>query len=563
MQLIPEPILRALCWTLLHSLWQGLLFAGVAGVVLVLTRRSAAALRYNLLCGGVVLFLIVSGFTFYQQLRMDGVEQTRRAQGLDGSAVRGGDPGLMRIGIAEPAGYGVSAGVDALTGYFNTHAALVVLIWGIVFLARWVQLLSGWVHTQRIRHYENEPAPEQWRQRLAQLLEKLRISRPVSLLESALVKVPVVVGAVKPVILVPVGMLAHLSAEQVESILLHELAHIRRKDYLFNFIQHIIDTLFFFNPALRWVSSLIRAERENCCDDIAIRETGSRRRLIEALVSFHEYRHTASGYALGFATTENQVVRRVKRIVDRTNHSLNAGERFLLTGGLLVLCTAFVTLRQGRGKAGQQVPTETQAKNAQAAEPGMDAMPAVHPEAMKHFDERKVNGGQRVDIDTVPKGKLAGKGVVPPEKDTAEPEEDAFQHLGVDKLIECRDHGVTPEFIAGFRQMGYKHIPVDKAIELADHGVNAGFIASIIAEGYTPPISLDLALELKDHGVTVEFIRDLHALGFPHISLEKAIELVDHGVTIGFIDSWKKKIGKLLELDDYIKLRDAGLSPSS
>ena len=562
-----DTIIRALCWTLLHSLWQGLLLAGVAGVVLVLTRKSAAALRYNLLCGGLFLFLLVSGYTFYRELGVDGVKEPAVSAAVDKGEVGRVVTGVGGVEATRNIGSGVAAGVDALVGYFNSHAALVVLVWAIVFLARWVQLLSGWVFAQRIRHYKNRPAPEGWQRRLGELLAKLRISRPVSLLESALVKVPVVVGALKPVILVPMGMLANLPAEQVESILLHELAHIRRRDYLFNFIQQVVDTLFFFNPALRWISSLVRAERENCCDDIAIRETGSRRRLIEALVSFHEYGQSSGGYALGFAARENQVVRRVKRIVDRTNHSLNAGEKVLLMGGLVVLSAAFVTIKGSRGDVkapaklalrdagntvvrevadGVEKKTVATAVVQVAAEPRVGVQGAV----LKHSDAASADEGRRMVVDTVP-------------KDTVVAGEDPFRNISVDKLIECRDHGVTAEFIAGFRRMGYKHITIDKAIELADHGVSTDFIAGIIAEGYTPPISLDLALELKDHGVSVGFLRDLHALGFPTIMLDKAIELVDHGVTIGFINSWKKKIGKLLDLDDYIKLRDAGISPTS
>jgi bla regulator protein BlaR1 len=543
MLFIPDTIVRAVCWTLLHSLWQGLIFAVVAGVVLVLTKKSGASLRYNLLCGGLCLFLAVSGYTFYRQLvpagaGMRGVASTAAmVNGRAGEAAEGGADLAATIG----AGHTLRSGIDALVGYFNRNASLVVLIWFMVFVARFVQLLSGWVYTQRIRHYQTRPAPADWQERLARLLEKLRITRPVSLLESALVKVPVVVGALKPIILVPMGMLAGLPPEQVESILLHELAHIRRRDYLFNLVQHVVDTVFFFNPALIWVSSLIRAERENCCDDVAIRETKSRRRLIEALVSFHEYEQSAQGYALGFAAQESQVVRRVKRIVDKTNHSLNAGERVLLMGGLMVMCAAFATIKAGRGQAAAPVVTMRQTTVVKPAAKIVDT--TIKPVI------KEAQAPTRVRIAAA--------------KDTVSPvEDDPFSHLTVDQIIECRDHGVTPGFIADFKKMGYKHISIDRAIELKDHGVSTDFIAGFIAAGYDR-VSLDQALELRDHGVSVEFIRDLHGLGFANISLEKATELVDHGVTIDFITSWQKKTGKLLELDDYIKLRDAGISPRS
>src|SRR5580658_15798 len=345
---IPTTIIRALCWTLLHSLWQGLILAIVAGAVMLLTRKARSATRYTLLATLVTGFLLVSGYTFFRELRLPiartPVILTHVAPAADAS----GAP-VIQLGGQEIQ----TSFTDQLVQYFNTHASVVVVVWFIVFMARFVKLLSGLVYAQRVRSYQTSAAPAEWQDRLATLVQRLEITRPVRLLESALIKVPVAVGWLKPVILVPVGMLAQLSADQVESILLHELAHISRRDYLFNLVQNIVDTLFFFNPALLWVSSLIRTERANCCDDVAIRESRSRRRLVEALVSFHEYQQTGRGYVMGFAGEKNGMVKRVERIVHKRNHSLNAGERLLLMGGVLVLCGAFVTINSGR--AGEPV----------------------------------------------------------------------------------------------------------------------------------------------------------------------------------------------------------------
>ena len=285
MSWFPETIIRALCWTLLHSLWQGLILAVVAGIVMVLTKRAKSATRYTILGFLVLGFLAVSGFTFFRELRMPastGGQMTGLGYATP-SQVLAPVEGISGAAVANPQPASI---IGQLVQYFNTHASVVVVVWFIVFVARLVNLLSGLVYAQRIRHYQTRPAPAEWLARLAVLLGRLGITRPVGLLESALIKVPVVVGWLKPVILLPIGMLAQLPADQVESILLHELAHISRRDYLFNFAQHFVDTMYFFNPALLWVSSLIRTERENCCDDVAIRETRSRRKLIEALVSF-------------------------------------------------------------------------------------------------------------------------------------------------------------------------------------------------------------------------------------------------------------------------------------
>jgi bla regulator protein blaR1 len=523
MNIVPDTIVRAVCWTLLHSLWQGLLVAVLAGVIMVLTKKSSSSLRYNLLCSLLFLFLAGSGYTFYRQLLPASPAITHFTPA---GVYAPQQAAPVRI-MAEPvAGHALENGIGVLIHYFNTHAALVVLIWFIVFLARFVQLLSGLVYTQRIRHYKTSAAPDYWQERLRQLLTKVRISRPVLLLESALIKIPVVVGVLKPAILVPVGMLAHLGPDEVESILLHELAHVRRQDYLLNLVQNLVDTLFFFNPAMIWISSLIRAERENCCDDIAIRETRSRRKLIEALVSFHEYEKSAAGFALSFAAKENQVVRRVRRIVHKTNPSLNAGERVLLMSGLLILSAAFITINGSHGDKPTGVSAVAARATTVAAPTAIKSAAAVtsvanttaKPAAVQHLVNPLQKPAPSAVQDTTPKTQTPVN---------------IFQNVSVDKLIEAKEHGVTPEFVGELQRLGYKDFSLDKAIELRDHGVDADFVESI------------------------------KGMGFDHLSLEKLVELRDHGVTAEFIAGMKKRFGKLFEINDYIKLRDAGISPTT
>jgi beta-lactamase regulating signal transducer with metallopeptidase domain len=515
--IVPDTILRAVCWTLLHSLWQGLIVAVLAGIIMVLTKRSSSSLRYNLLCGLLFLFLWAGGYTFYRQLP---VVTSPTASPVVSVLTSPSHVGATAPAAAPAAGAIVHTGIDSLIQYFNSHAALIVLIWFIVFLGRFIQLLSGLVYAQRIRHYRTSAAPAQWHERLQTLLKKVHITRPVLLLESALIKIPVVLGFLKPVILVPVGMLTRLDPGQVESILLHELAHIRRQDYLLNLVQNLVDTLFFFNPAMIWISTLIRTERENCCDDIAIRETRSRRRLIEALVSFHEYEQAAGGYALSFAAKENQVVRRVKRIVHQKNHSLNAGERVLLTTGLLILCAAFVTINGSRSsepvKPIKTTVTATKTPKPATVKQSMAITKPVHIQHPSNPLPKPV--AESPAQDTTPK----------PQKPI-----DLFQNVSVDKLIEARDHGVTAEFVSALQQMGYKNLTLDKAIELRDHGVDA------------------------------EFIEHIRAIGFTHFSLDEAIVLKDHGVSADYIGGMKKRFGRLFEINDYIKLRDAGISPTT
>ncbi len=337
-------------------------------------------------------------------------------------------------------------------------------------------------------------------------------------------------------------MLAQLSADQVESILLHELAHISRRDYLFNLVQNIVDTLFFFNPALLWVSSLIRTERENCCDDVAIRETRSRRKLIEALVSFHEYQQTTQNYVLAFAGQPNGIVKRVERIVHKRNHSLNAGERLLLMAGVLLLCGAFITINGGRAAEPVRVKAIVHHQTTITTIP----RPTMSEVVQKKRDEPvRLHRASAAMADTT-------------RPDTAKLA--TLTKVDIDLLIRARDHGVTPDYLAELKQLGYT-VSLEQGIRLRDHGVTADFIRDIQKEGYSQ-ISLDKAVDLIDHGVSAEFIHQVKAEGFPNLTLNEAVKLVDHGVNIGFIRDWKKKTGSQLELRDYIKLRDAGIDPS-
>ncbi len=130
--------------------------------------------------------------------------------------------------------------------------------------------LVSWILTRRLRQTGVCSAPDLWQERLSVLTRRLGLSRPVGLLESCLAGVPVVMGHLRPVILMPVGLLTGLPAGQIESILLHELAHIRRYDYLANMLQTSVEGLLFYHPVVWWMSGVIRAEREHCCDDLAV-----------------------------------------------------------------------------------------------------------------------------------------------------------------------------------------------------------------------------------------------------------------------------------------------------
>jgi len=549
MNFLTGKLVQAICWTLLHSLWQGLLLAIVTGVVMVLSKKSGSALRYKLLSTIFIAFVAITGFTFYKQLQAAGAVAPT---GINLAAP------LTHVTPAAPVNlnnYSTPAVavknnnlqhyVNGFVRYFDEHASLFVTIWFIIFMAQCIKILSGLVHIQRIRHYKTNPASAFWVERIEQLAKRLNIKKHILLLESAIIKVPAVVGFLKPTILVPLGLINNLSQEEVESILMHELAHIRRKDYLFNLLQCFIDIIFFFNPAVLWISSLIRNERENCCDDIAISETKNKKQFIQALVSFHQYNTSVSKYAMPFAARKHKLVDRVKRIVNNNNNTLNPGEKIVLVGCLVAFGVAFVTISNGQTdttkKKAPQSTSSTQNKTGSSTQKSAGTQkqvqktaPAAEQSASKNSDDdNNENYGNYTDL--------------------------GYKNITVDQLIELRNHGVSEEFLKDLNTAGYKNIPLNKAIELKDHGVDVDFINSINAAGYKS-LSLNDFIELKDHGINTEYINEMASLGYKNLSLDKLTELRDHGVNTEFFSEMNKLGYKNLSLDKAIELKDQGIS---
>jgi beta-lactamase regulating signal transducer with metallopeptidase domain len=150
----------------------------------------------------------------------------------------------------------------------------VVALWAAGAFVFGVRLLIAWAMAERLRSRLVHAAPSHWQQTIEQLKARVAVSRPVRLLVSPIVQAPVVVGWLRPYVLVPLAALANLPPEQVEAILLHELAHIRRQDYLINILQSVVEALLFYHPAVWWISGHMRTERELCCDDVAVSITG-------------------------------------------------------------------------------------------------------------------------------------------------------------------------------------------------------------------------------------------------------------------------------------------------
>ena len=176
--------------------------------------------------------------------------------------------------------------------------------------------LGGLVVARRLNRVGVIPAPEALARMFGELKARLHVSRAVRFAQSILVEVPVAIGWLRPAILVPASALCGLSPREIEAILAHELAHVRRYDYLMNLLQTAAETLLFYHPAAWWLSRRIRIEREHCCDDVAVAACGSRVDFASALATIEKNR-TAPDWALAATGTHRPgaTLARVRRIL--------------------------------------------------------------------------------------------------------------------------------------------------------------------------------------------------------------------------------------------------------
>ncbi len=289
---LQHPTVSVLGWTLVHFLWQGAVIATLLGGAFRLLRRSAAAnARYGLACGALLLMAVSPAVTFV---------------------------------VLTPLGAGSSVPpwtlVKSSAGAFLPPSPpiwlpLLVAAWGAGVLFLSLRLLGGWVQVERLKRRATRPINGPLQDMTREMARRLRITRPVVLLESAVVQVPTVLGGFRSVILVPASALSGLPAPQLEALLAHELAHIRRWDYLVNLLQTAIETLLFYHPAVWWISRQIRVERENCCDDMAVSLLGDRHTYVRALASLEELRAVSTPLAL--AGNGGDLLARIRRLLGR------------------------------------------------------------------------------------------------------------------------------------------------------------------------------------------------------------------------------------------------------
>ncbi|MEO7801858.1 MAG: M56 family metallopeptidase [Ginsengibacter sp.] len=282
-----------------------------------------------------------------------------------------------------------------------------------------------------IRKHGIVPATEQWLHFTEKVASKIRISRKVSIWFSTYINVPATVGFLKPVILVPIASINQLSTEQLEAIILHELAHIQRNDYLLNILISAIETILFFNPFIVLLVKVLKRERENCCDDLVIHYKYDRHSYASALVSIEKTRLNNYPLAMSATSGKNQLLNRVKRIVDNGKEikTFNYGQRLLT---LLVITAVMISVSW-------IYPTHQTKKiiNSASSVPGK-----IQPEQMNSIQTEDAESNLTVNIETKKTNKKKSlstniKSVIVPETIQGRTREtkEAMQHISADKAI--------------------------------------------------------------------------------------------------------------------------------
>ena len=323
---------HSLAWALLYSLWQGLLVYGVLFILLRVLRHARADVRYHLSLGAFGAL-----FVWFLNTWM---EQYERIKGITIYITQGSSTTAMPVTQHNAAiltmpqvNYSMLQQAVATLEHYSVPIVTVYSIGLMFMLARFA--LSLW-HVRMLKH-ESIQAPQA---QLAELMEywqdQFGISKKVKLLLSSRIDVPMMLGIIKPVILLPVASVNNMSIDQLEAILMHELAHIRRNDYLLNMIQTAAETILFFNPFVWLMSAEIRREREHCCDDMVVAHASDPLPYAKALAMLETSRYE-SGLSLAATGNKNQLLKRIKRIMEMKTQNINYGQ-----AGVVVLAIAAI-----------------------------------------------------------------------------------------------------------------------------------------------------------------------------------------------------------------------------
>jgi beta-lactamase regulating signal transducer with metallopeptidase domain len=307
-------LIRRIGWWVIHFTWQGTVIAVVTSLILVLLKKADARIRYTVGCAALVSIVLFPLMTVFLKNPLPfpsaGTAQIAQNNPVDVQEFRTDNTVTSRQYRSQ------AISIPFWTteiSFCENHLSQITAVWIVgVFLFSFYRLF-GFFQLYFIIRAIKEPVEALWEKRIRTWIKRLNIRQHIRILQSDRIDTPGVYGWIKPVLLIPVSFLIGMDAQTVESIIIHELAHIRRYDYLVNMIQVMIEALGFFHPAVWWLSNRIRKEREDCCDDWSVRVLGDRLIYVKSLVRLEETRRCPRPV---MAANGSELSRRVMRILD-------------------------------------------------------------------------------------------------------------------------------------------------------------------------------------------------------------------------------------------------------
>jgi beta-lactamase regulating signal transducer with metallopeptidase domain len=505
----------ALGWTLVHFLWQGAAAALLVAVANAALRGRSPRARYEVALVALLAMLALPVVTFVA------VRDTAPATA----------PGtLITPTPVTPIPTGAIPALPAAGGRTDPATLLpgLVVFWAAGVLLLSLRTMGGWALVWRLRRSGRlVPGLQEVARALAR---RMRLWRPVRVCESLLVEVPTAMGWIKPMILLPPATLMSLSPAQLELVLAHELAHIRRLDPLVALFQAAAETLLFYHPAVWWVSHRLRVEREECCDDAAVAVCGNAVAYARALAALEELRLHAPRPVM--ALSGGSLAARVRRLVAPPGATAMA--RWPVA--LLVLVLAGAAAAPATLRAGWQGA----AADEQAAVEPVKAPAGVEPAATTAEPAQEAP---------------------PPREDRKDAPERAPQPRAFTtrQIVAMGQAGVTPEFVEELEDLGHRGLTSEELIELRQSGVTPDFARELAELGYM--LSRDQLIALRQQGVTPDYVRELAEEGLRDISPGGLMQLRAQGVTPDYAREMRQAAGQAFSTMQLTMLRNQGVNP--
>ena len=323
-----HPVVFAFGMTLIHSLWQITLVALVWRFIIYLTRDYAPYIKYNISLVSLLAIPAIFLVTFLRQLSVYGntvnilpVTQTNMLSMIEETR--------EMLSIAETQAPGIAHQMEI-------YSPLIVWLYLFFVLILSVKTLLGYARIKSLRTKNLSNLPDFWQTRIEELASRIGLRKAVPVLLNPRISIPIVVGFIKPVILLPLAMFSSLDVRQVEAILLHEFYHVRNYDHWVNTFQNFIEIIFFFHPAIWWISRQVRREREKKVDEQVVDITGRPLLYAKALLTLETKRQINQQAAIAAVNSKKQLLIRVKNIMTMKNKKANPGRKAAAIVAILI-----------------------------------------------------------------------------------------------------------------------------------------------------------------------------------------------------------------------------------